>query len=30
MSERESATDHELSEQLRELRARWDELRGHL
>jgi hypothetical protein len=29
-AERNAATDHELSEQLRALRARWDELRGHL
>jgi hypothetical protein len=27
---REASTDHELSEQLRALRVRWDELRGHL
>ncbi len=27
---REGSTDHELSERLQKLRARWDELRGHL
>ena len=29
-AKRDASTDHELSERLRSLRARWDELRGHL